>query len=85
MKKCPIITLRKELDVFANLRPIKTFEGVNSLFNNIDFLIIRENTEGLYSQIESFEKDGKNSKITKTIAKRVITKKASTKICGICI
>lgn len=83
-EKSPIITLRKELDVFANLRPIKTFEGVNSLFNNIDFLIIRENTEGLYSQIESFEKEEKNkknSKITKTIAKRVITKNASTKIC----
>jgi len=83
-EKSPIITLRKELDVFANLRPIKTFEGVNSPFNNIDFLIIRENTEGLYSQIESFERSENNYEnptITKATAKRVITKKASTKIC----
>ncbi len=79
-EKSPIITLRKELEVFANLRPIKSFEGVNSLFKNVDFLIVRENTEGLYSQIESFEKS-ENGKVTKSIAKRIITQKASMKIC----
>lgn len=75
-EKSPIIELRKKLDVFANLRPIKSFEGTNSLFNNLDFLIVRENTEGLYSQIESVEDNG-----DKAIANRVITKKASMKIC----
>ena len=80
-EKSPIITLRKELDVFANLRPIKSFEGVNSLFQNIDFLIIRENTEGLYSQIETIENENKETKEnTKAIATRLITKKASERI-----
>ena len=81
-EKSPILTLRNELDVFANLRPIKSFEGVNSLFKNLDFLIIRENTEGMYSQIETIE-DKKNTKSQETtaIAKRVITKKASERIC----
>lgn len=43
----PIINLRKELDVYANLRPIKSYRGVRSISDNIDFLIVRENTEGL--------------------------------------
>lgn len=88
-EKSPILTLRKELDVFANLRPVKSFKGVNSLFHDIDFLIVRENTEGLYSQIETREQrkfNENNGKIeedfetTKTIATRVITKEASEKI-----
>jgi len=77
-EKSPIITLRKELDVFANLRPIKSFEGVNSLFHDLDFLIVRENTEGLYSQIETIENE--NTENTKATATRVITKKASDRI-----
>jgi len=80
-EKSPIITLRKELDVFANLRPIKSFEGVDSLFHDLDFLIVRENTEGLYSQIETIENENnKNKGNTKATATRVITKEASTKI-----
>ncbi len=59
-EKSPIITLRKELDAFANLRPVKSFEGVDSLFKNLDFLIVRENTEGLYSQIETIENEENN-------------------------
>lgn len=69
----PIINLRKELNTYANLRPIKSFEGVDSLYNDIDILIVRENTEGLYSQIE-YEKQGI------LVAERVITKKASERI-----
>ena len=75
-EKSPIIELRKTLDVFANLRPVKSFEGVKSLYDDLDFLVVRENTEGLYSQIEYMEDDG-----NKAIANRVITKKASMKIC----
>jgi len=75
-EKSPIIELRKNLDVFANLRPIKSFEGVKSIYKNLDILIVRENTEGMYSQIESFDENG-----DKAIADRVITKKASMKIC----
>jgi len=72
-EKSPIITLRKELDVYANLRPIKSFKGVNCLFDDLDFLIVRENTEGLYSYLE----DGNDEKV---VAKRVITKEASERI-----
>ena len=68
----PIINLRKELDVYANLRPIKSYKGVRSIQDNIDFLIVRENTEGLYSQVE-YEQDNK------LIAQRIITRKASEK------
>ncbi|MBR0270720.1 MAG: NAD-dependent isocitrate dehydrogenase [Methanobrevibacter sp.] len=69
----PIINLRKELDVYANLRPIKSYKGVKSIKENIDFIIVRENTEGLYSQIEYGDSE-------KVIAERVITRKASEKI-----
>lgn len=69
----PIIGLRKELDVYANLRPVKSFPGVDSLYNDVDMLIVRENTEGLYSQKEYEDGD-------ELIAERVITKEASEKI-----
>ena len=69
----PIINLRKELDVYANLRPIKSYRGIKSIAQGIDFIIVRENTEGLYSQIEYDDDE-------KVIAERVITRKASEKI-----
>ena len=69
----PIINLRKELNVFANIRPIKSYKGVNCIRDNIDFVIVRENTEGLYSQAEYGDKN-------KMIAERIITRKASERI-----
>lgn len=69
----PIINLRKQLDVYANLRPIKSYKGVKSIKDKIDFIIVRENTEGLYSQIEY----GDDNEV---IAERVITRQASEKI-----
>ena len=72
----PIINLRKELNVYANLRPIRSYKGINSIAENIDFIIVRENTEGLYSQKEYGDEN-------KVIAERVITRKASEKICEI--
>lgn len=77
-EKSPIITLRKELNTYVNLRPIKSFKGINSLFKNLDFLIIRENTEGLYSQIENITNE--NNENTKATATRIITREASEKI-----
>lgn len=68
-----IINLRKELEVYANLRPIKSYPGINTINPNIDLLIVRENSEGLYSQIEYKENDN-------FIAERHITKKASERI-----
>ena len=72
-QKSPIVTLRKELDVYGNLRPIKSYAGVDCLFDDLDFLIVRENTEGLYSGLEEGDSE-------KAIAERVITRKASERI-----
>lgn len=69
----PIINLRKALNVYANIRPIKSYKGVKCIRDDIDFVIVRENTEGLYSQNEYCDED-------KMIAERVITKKASERI-----
>jgi len=65
--KSAIITIRKELDLFANLRPI---QGIT---NNIDLLIVRENTEGLYSGIETREED-------RATSLRVVTRSATERI-----
>lgn len=46
------VALRKELDLFACLRPCRTYAGVRSRFENIDLVIVRENTEDLYAGIE---------------------------------
>lgn len=73
-QKSAIITLRKEMDLYANIRPVKSYPGVKSVFNDLDFVIIRENTEGLYSGIEKETDEG-------ATALRVITRKASERIC----
>jgi isocitrate dehydrogenase (NAD+) len=46
------VSLRKSLDLYANLRPARTFAGVRSRYDNIDLVIVRENTEDLYAGIE---------------------------------
>ncbi|HMK53814.1 MAG TPA: homoisocitrate dehydrogenase [Methanobacteriaceae archaeon] len=73
-QKSAIITLRKELDLYANLRPVKSYPGINSLYSDLNFLIVRENTEGLYSGREEYTKEGAQ-------ALRVITRTASRRIC----
>ena len=74
-QKSPIITLRQELDTYANLRPIKSFKGIDCLFDDLNFLIVRENTEGLYSGNETIDENKE-----KAVAQRVITKRASERI-----
>ena len=69
----PIINLRQALNVYANIRPIKSYKGVNCIRDDIDFVIVRENTEGLYSQIEYGDCE-------RMMAERVITRKASERI-----
>lgn len=46
------VALRKELDLYACIRPCKTYLGVPSLYKNVDIVVIRENTEDLYAGIE---------------------------------
>src|SRR2546421_1220985 len=54
------VQLRKELDLYACIRPCKLYEGVRSPFDEVDFLIVRENTEDLYAGIE-FEVDSEGA------------------------
>src|SRR2546427_11624527 len=46
------VRLRKILDLYANLRPVRNLPGVPSRFGDVDLVIVRENTEGLYSGLE---------------------------------
>uniref|UniRef100_A0A6J4H7U8 Isocitrate dehydrogenase [NAD] n=1 Tax=uncultured Armatimonadetes bacterium TaxID=157466 RepID=A0A6J4H7U8_9BACT len=46
------VALRKELDLFACVRPCKSYQGVRSRYENIDIVIVRENTEDLYAGVE---------------------------------
>jgi len=48
------VALRKEFDLYANVRPVKSFEGVSSKYENIDLVIVRENTEEFYAGIEHY-------------------------------
>lgn len=68
------VALRKELNLYANVRPIKSFDGIKSRYKNLDFTIIRENTEGLYSGIEHKVGDYAGESI------KIITKPASERI-----
>ncbi len=72
-QKSAIITLRKAMGLYANLRSVKSYPGVNSIYSDLDFLIVRENSEGLYSGVEQETEDG-------ATALRVITWKASQRI-----
>ncbi len=47
------VKIRKIFDLYANLRPVRTLPRAKALHGNVDVLIVRENTEGMYSGIES--------------------------------
>ena len=49
------IQLRQHFDLFSNIRPIKSIKGIETRFTNVDLVIIRENTEGLYSGLEVWD------------------------------
>lgn len=69
-----IVKIRQEMKMFANLRPVKTYPNTDSLFENIDFMIVRENTEGMYiADEESYTDEG-------AVAKRIITREAEKRI-----
>ena len=70
----PVVRMRQELDLYANLRPCRSIAHPSSR-PGIDMLIVRENTEGLYSGIERVEENG-----NRAITERVITRKGSERI-----
>jgi isocitrate dehydrogenase (NAD+) len=69
------VAIRKALDLYANLRPATTIKGVASRYADIDLVIVRENTEGLYAGIEHTVLPGQA-----TEAVRIITRRASERV-----
>ncbi|NLZ92674.1 MAG: isocitrate dehydrogenase (NAD(+)) [Firmicutes bacterium] len=69
------VALRKEFDLYANIRPARTFAGIRSRYENIDLVVIRENTEDLYAGVEHMVGDDAAESI------KIITRKGSERIC----
>ncbi|HTD52091.1 MAG TPA: isocitrate/isopropylmalate family dehydrogenase, partial [Thermoanaerobaculia bacterium] len=68
------VRLRKTLDLYASLRPVKNLPGVESRFHNVDIVVVRENTEDLYSGLEHIVVPG----VVESL--KIITEVASTRI-----
>jgi isocitrate dehydrogenase (NAD+) len=68
------VALRKELDLYANLRPLRTLPGVKTRYDGVDVVVVRENTEDLYSGVEHVVVPG----VVESL--KIITERASTRI-----
>jgi len=68
------VRLRKEMDLYANLRPVKTLKGVPSRYEDVDLIVVRENTEDLYSGLEHEVVPG----VVESL--KIITERASLRI-----
>ncbi len=68
------VALRQALNLYANVRPVKSYEGVPSRYTNVDLIIVRENTEDLYAGIEYMAGDDA------AVGVKIITRKASERI-----
>ncbi len=68
------VALRKELDLYANLRPAKTYRGVKTRFADVDLVVVRENTEDLYAGVEHMVGPDAAESI------KIITRRASQRI-----
>src|SRR5712691_12858481 len=68
------VRLRKTLDLYANLRPVKSMPNIITRFENVDLVVVRENTEDLYSGLEHEVVPG----VVESL--KIITEKASTRI-----
>jgi isocitrate dehydrogenase (NAD+) len=66
--------LRKELNLYANVRPCKNFEGIKTPFDNVNLIVVRENTEDLYAGIERMVDENTAESI------KIITREASERI-----
>ncbi|RDE15546.1 MAG: isocitrate/isopropylmalate dehydrogenase family protein [Candidatus Thorarchaeota archaeon] len=78
-----VIGLRMALDLYANVRPVRLYEGVPTPLadkgsKDIDMLIVRENTEGLYAPIRGYLSRGESKELAVDV--RIITKKGSERI-----
>ncbi len=68
------VQLRQALELYANLRPTKSIPGLDARFSDVDLVVVRENTEGLYSGIEHQVVPG----VVESL--KIITEKASTRV-----
>lgn len=68
------VSLRKALDLYASLRPVKSFAGIPSPWKDVDIVVVRENTEGLYSGLEHMVAPGV------AVGVKVISRQASHNI-----
>ncbi len=71
------VMLRKEFELYANVRPAVTRKGIKSRYDNIDLITVRENTEGMYSQErQEISEDGERAEsvsvITRSGAERIL-------------
>lgn len=71
------VMLRKEFELYANVRPAVTRKGIKSRYDNIDLITVRENTEGMYSQErQEVSEDGERAEsvsvITRSGAERIL-------------
>ncbi len=73
------VQLRQRLDLYANVRPATSLQGLQTPFDDVDLIIFRENTEGLYSGIEYFDE---RLEIADSIAR--VTKQGSERIIRFC-
>lgn len=69
------VQLRKDLDLYANLRPCKNLPGVKTRFENVDLVVVRENTQDLYAGVEEQIDENTAHSI------KIITREASERIC----
>ena len=68
------VALRKALDLYANLRPLRTLPGVKTRYEDVNVVVVRENTEDLYSGLEHVVVPG----VVESL--KIITERASTRI-----
>ena len=69
------VRLRKELELFASVRPVSTLPGVKVPYDNVDLIVVRENTEGLYAGMEHYVVPGVVESlrlVTRDAAERII-------------
>jgi isocitrate dehydrogenase (NAD+) len=69
------VRLRKELDLYASMRPVHSLPGIAVPYKDVDLIVVRENTEGLYSGLEHFVVPGVVESlriVTKTAAERIV-------------
>ena len=69
------VMLRKEFDLYANVRPAVTRKGINSRFSGINLITVRENTEGMYSQEkQTLSDDGERAESVSVITRQGATR-----------